>query len=348
MSFLTISRHEIRILSLVATLAATLLVVLGQMEPSHGPWDVLGSMLLITPTAMLLVVGLPSIREWFRELLDRSMLWAFAPAALALSVVAVYLSLVEPDLGSRLPNVAVYLFVPALVYTIARPSTDPGDGLWARDLVVIAGLVAPIMAGLLTERVTPLGQVPVDLALGLMAGIPAVLLVRPTPGHGYNWELSWRDVGWFAGGLAVASAALIPTGLITGFSEPREELLPIPKMIGIGVYFFVLIGLGQELLFRGFLQNLLARRLKRWRATSHAWGDWLALIVTSLIFGVAHYPLSPEPGLYIAITTFLGLVVGYVWMRSGSLLAATLIHTGVNWVWVNFIPSPDGFSALAS
>jgi sodium transport system permease protein len=66
----------------------------------------------------------------------------------------------------------------------------------------------------------------------------------------------------------------------------------------------------EELLFRGLLLSAL-----------RGLGMWPALLITSLLFGLAHasiYRLLP--------TLFLGLVFGYLVWRSGSVLTGIVAH----------------------
>ncbi len=74
----------------------------------------------------------------------------------------------------------------------------------------------------------------------------------------------------------------------------------------------VLAGVGEELLFRAFLQGWLM---------SH-WGIGYAMLVTSLVFGFLHY-LSFA---YFVSTLIMSLAFGLVYYLSGSLLLVMVWH----------------------
>ncbi|MBN1579705.1 MAG: CPBP family intramembrane metalloprotease [Anaerolineae bacterium] len=91
----------------------------------------------------------------------------------------------------------------------------------------------------------------------------------------------------------------------------------------------LLVALPEELLFRGIIQNLLRKRLKR---------DWLALLLAATIFGLAHLnnatPGFPIPNwAYVLMAALAGLAYGGVWMRSKKVTASAITHMLVNLIW---------------
>jgi membrane protease YdiL (CAAX protease family) len=71
-------------------------------------------------------------------------------------------------------------------------------------------------------------------------------------------------------------------------------------------------GVGEEMLFRGVLQGVLARWL----------GTWEGLAVASLLFGLLH-PISTT---YVVVAGLLGAYLGAVWILSGNLLVVVIAH----------------------
>ena len=71
-------------------------------------------------------------------------------------------------------------------------------------------------------------------------------------------------------------------------------------------------GVGEEVLFRGFLQGAL--------------GQWLGtgpgLVLASVVFGAAH-PVTPA---YVLIASVIGVYLGGLWLVSGNLLVPMLAH----------------------
>jgi len=74
----------------------------------------------------------------------------------------------------------------------------------------------------------------------------------------------------------------------------------------------LLAGLGEELLFRGIIQEGLGLWV----------GDIGGLIITSILFGVAH---MVTPG-YAIIAGVVGLYLGWLWMATGNILIPIIAH----------------------
>lgn len=75
----------------------------------------------------------------------------------------------------------------------------------------------------------------------------------------------------------------------------------------------VLAGLGEEALFRGVIQSTLADPLN----------PWVALAVTSVLFGLGHL-ITPT---YAVLAGLLGLYLGGLSMAYDNLLVAMVVHT---------------------
>ena len=66
----------------------------------------------------------------------------------------------------------------------------------------------------------------------------------------------------------------------------------------------LLAGLGEELLFRGLIQDGLVGWL----------GPWPALVLTSVLFGLMH-PITPG---YAVLATLAGAYLGWVYLATGE------------------------------
>jgi membrane protease YdiL (CAAX protease family) len=73
----------------------------------------------------------------------------------------------------------------------------------------------------------------------------------------------------------------------------------------------------EELLFRGLLQSALARRLR---------SPWWGVLLSAVAFGVFHHPVSDT----ILTLTFFGVVLGYAYARTRSLILVILLHAVFN------------------
>jgi hypothetical protein len=77
-----------------------------------------------------------------------------------------------------------------------------------------------------------------------------------------------------------------------------------------------LAGIGEELMFRGLLQEGLAR----WIGGSM--GVWIALGVASTLFGLLH----PMNSAYVLLAAVIGLLLGGLWIATGNLLVPIVAH----------------------
>ncbi len=84
-------------------------------------------------------------------------------------------------------------------------------------------------------------------------------------------------VSGILGGLILLSIAIVP-GMISG-----ARLLPFPKLAYNLVYYLIVIGLSEEIAFRGFIQPRLFPALKK---------EWLAVLAGGILFVLSHYPFQ--------------------------------------------------------
>jgi membrane protease YdiL (CAAX protease family) len=123
--------------------------------------------------------------------------------------------------------------------------------------------------------------------------------------------------------IAVAGAdeALfqVPSGPPVGLFAPG-----VPLWLGT-VISILLAPVAEELFFRGLALNA-------WR---REYGFWLALIGSSLLFGLVHFGLAPLEALppelpRLAVLAGGGLVLGVLAIRTGSLTAPVTAHATMN------------------
>jgi membrane protease YdiL (CAAX protease family) len=128
-----------------------------------------------------------------------------------------------------------------------------------------------------------------DAVLGLLAALPMYGLFR----------LLMR---WPIGPLEHLKRFFAETLTPLLGSRPDSDLALISMAAGVG----------EEMLFRGVLQGVLARWL----------GTWEGLAVASLLFGLLH-PISTT---YVVVAGLLGAYLGAVWILSGNLLVVVIAH----------------------
>jgi uncharacterized protein len=156
----------------------------------------------------------------------------------------------------------------------------------------------------------------------------------------------WPGIGWREVGFRwrLNPGSLRPVVLITLASGALFGFMPLllPSLWGSSefslealLFQLTMPGLEEELFFRGILLVLLNRALGTpWRL----WGAQIGwgLVITTLVFGLVHgLYFSWESGfsvnyLPIVVTALMGFLLGWVRERSGSLIAAIILHNVVN------------------
>ena len=99
-------------------------------------------------------------------------------------------------------------------------------------------------------------------------------------------------------------------------------------LIVYGLFSVVGIGVREECLYRATIQNILAKKY-----ANSVKGIWITAIIGAIIFGLTHvsnlfFGMDPLAVLTQVISaTFVGLLFGAIYLRSGSVWALILIHT---------------------
>ena len=196
---------------------------------------------------------------------------------------------------------------------------------WIYIIIFLVGqLAGGIAGGVLSNilHVEPTFAIAVALALANVLSICLALLFKPA------WLSASADknrMTWLA--LFMALPVIVLVNLLL-------EILPeLPNIIDdtlfnqitdnpLGVLTIVVLGpVAEELLFRaGVLGGLLKRDAER-RATDGHSHPWLAVIWSALFFSIAH--MNPAQ---IPVAFILGILLGWAYWRTGSLVAPCLIH----------------------
>ncbi len=101
------------------------------------------------------------------------------------------------------------------------------------------------------------------------------------------------------------------------------EGLPVISKI---LYYIFIVGLGEEMLFRGYLQS----SFNRYFGKSFSIGDvkfgW-GLFLSALLFGLMHaLVVVPPTWPWALFTMILGLTLGFIREKDGSILGAVFLH----------------------
>jgi len=177
---------------------------------------------------------------------------------------------------------------------------------------------------------------------------------------------SFSGAGWFVVPATLAVAAVTPAAVKkSGFAEfglslrkitsslqvlARVCLLVFPAIFGLLwllksygllmplppvliksqsrvawlLYQFLYVAVAEEMFFRGYLQNNILSIISSQNSTHKRLCQWASIIVSASIFALAHVIVL---GQIISVLTFLpGLVLGWLLIRTKSLLAPILFH----------------------
>jgi membrane protease YdiL (CAAX protease family) len=113
-----------------------------------------------------------------------------------------------------------------------------------------------------------------------------------------------------------------PVGPLAQLTQVVDELL-VPlfrdcRLMDLAVI-SALAGLGEEMLFRGVIQQAVTD----WLGGETATGTWVGLAVAALLFGLVHM-ITPT---YALLAGGIGLYLGWVWIRADrNLLVPIVIH----------------------
>jgi membrane protease YdiL (CAAX protease family) len=142
-------------------------------------------------------------------------------------------------------------------------------------------------------------------------------------------ELGVKRRGLWLGlvcGLAIVTGRTLVI-ISVDWNLPPPQLSPL-RLVGEFVFDFALVGIGQELLFRG----LIYRAFEDWRGTRWAiWGS-------SICFGFWHLGGGP---LIITTTTLYGLIFALLRWRSSSILGTILVHGLMDFAGMLLLPNTD-------
>jgi hypothetical protein len=115
-------------------------------------------------------------------------------------------------------------------------------------------------------------------------------------------------------GLSTPSVALVEDGL----ANPTLMLYLIPFM-------YLLVGPGEELMFRGAIQGMLGEGFPRWVAVVLASAVFAAVHVTNVVGSPVVQVLT-----YLAIIFVLSLILGAIYERTSNLVVPAFVHGTYN------------------
>jgi CAAX protease family protein len=252
------------------------------------------------------------------------------PAALRVSFPALFvLPYLMVSLSARIFQwswFALYVLLPvAIAGLLVRAARVDAEqrGNW-RDafVLLVVGLAVDLRW---FEAAWPSGLRALNELLLVDVGLYGFLAIRQLRGTGFNFCLKWSD--WKTGlrELVFFAPVVIACGMALGFIHPHWNLPGISSAVLRWVLIFFFTAVPEELFFRGWVQNLLERRLGR-RA---------ALVIASILFGLSHFNKRSVHfnWRYVLLATIAGIFYGRAWRENRRVAASTITHASVDWLW---------------
>jgi membrane protease YdiL (CAAX protease family) len=220
-----------------------------------------------------------------------------------------------------------YFVLPALLLLPDRKHSAPNI-TW-RDCAAMAVLAVPVAAGWMGGIWWSPSGIPFFRPLySVCSGGYAFLAVRNLQDVGYRLIPRKKDLTYALASFVGFTILAIPVGYALRFirfhARPVSPAVFLVEFVGT----YVMIAIPEEFLFRGILQNLLEKSLRGKR------GGKYALIIASVIFGLAHLHHPPVPNWkYGLMATLAGLFYGNAYRDRRRLPASAFTHTLVDITW---------------
>ena len=157
---------------------------------------------------------------------------------------------------------------------------------------------------------------------GVVLGFGLFVVGRTTPGRvGWRIDHPLRDVALGLLGFLAIYAILATAEIFVG-ADPREDFHTILGFSLRERLFFVYVGISaavtEETIYRGYLQPALCSRF----------GVAPGIVLTALVFGLAHFQFQPFP---LTVKILGAIPLGVLRWKDRSLLAPAVAHA-MTWI----------------
>jgi hypothetical protein len=146
---------------------------------------------------------------------------------------------------------------------------------------------------------------------------------------GFNLLLGKQDAVTGLREFAWYTPIALVTGLWLRFLHLHAVMPHVRTLLFAYVFTFLFIAIPEELFFRGWMQNLLERRL----------GRIPALLLTSVIFGLSHFNKRTLHfnWQYVVLAALAGVFYGRAWRADQRVGASAITHACVDTVWSQWL-----------
>ncbi|HEV8048546.1 MAG TPA: CPBP family intramembrane glutamic endopeptidase [Terriglobales bacterium] len=221
---------------------------------------------------------------------------------------------------------ALYLALPVAIAWLLEQAAaaDPEQrGNW-RDAIILLALGLSVDLRWF-DGAWPSGLQALNKLLLVDVGLYGFLAIRQLSGVGFDFRFCWSD--WKTGlrELIFFTPFVLTLGLALGFIHPHSNRPQVGTAIVRWVLTFLFTALPEELFFRGWVQNLLERRM----------GRRMALAIASVLFGLSHFNKRAAHfnWRYVLLAAIAGIFYGRAWSEQRRVAASTITHASVDWIW---------------
>lgn len=220
----------------------------------------------------------------------------------------------------------IYLLAPGAVAGLLwiAAKLDPEQrGHWLDFLVLLPLGLAVDLRWL--EEAWPRGLSVIGKLVLLDAGLYGFLAVRRLAGVGFDlrprgrdWKIGLREFAFYA-------PIAITVGMAVGFLHLHRHVAHPLWIVPAWVFTFFAVALPEEIFFRGWMQNLLERRM----------GRTASLLVTACLFGLSHFNKRTAffNWRYVVLAAIAGVFYGRAWRTDRRVAASTITHATVDTIW---------------
>jgi membrane protease YdiL (CAAX protease family) len=221
---------------------------------------------------------------------------------------------------------ALYAGLPMAVAWLLEKAAraDPEQrGDWRDGIILLAfGLAVDLRW---FDHAWPTGLRALNELLLVDIGLYGFQAVRQLSGTGFDFHLRWSD--WKSGlrELLFFTPLVLTLGWALGFIHPHANFPSVGSAAMRWVLIFFFTAVPEELFFRGWVQNLLERRV----------GRRFALVIASVLFGLSHFNKRSAHfnWRYVLLATLAGVFYGRAWRDHRRVAASTITHASVDWLW---------------
>ncbi len=238
----------------------------------------------------------------------------------------------------------LYLGLPYLAIVLDR-SDGQRLNIWNAAAILLIWL--PIEFSLVPKISAPLSAgVGYFKLAALVEGLYLFTIFKPVEDFGFNFLWTKDDLRKVAAYFAVFIVFFaIPIGMPLHFIRQTPHLSPWYEWIVQYIAIFLFTGIPEEILFRGMIHHFLEKTIRGKN------GLWIALAISSFIFGLAHgnnhnapfwnLHLGPLgtwhlPWVYVILASIAGWFYGLTYIRTKKVPAAALVHAFVDTWWSVF------------